>query len=90
MDAATNLHLEKTKSLANLVSLLAAAVLQLRQEVLAQLTGANVEVRIAAAGVHARNPSFDVTPARLIRSIVTERGVVHPVAEDTLAALGPV
>ncbi len=36
--------------------------------------------RIAPAGVTARNPAFDVTPARLIRAIYTERDVdlLHP------------
>jgi methylthioribose-1-phosphate isomerase len=43
--------------------------------------------RIVPDEVHARNPSFDVTPARLVRSIVTERGVVHPVTEAGLAGL---
>jgi methylthioribose-1-phosphate isomerase len=33
--------------------------------------------RIAPAGVGARNPSFDVTPAALITAIITERGVVR-------------
>jgi hypothetical protein len=33
----------------------------------------------APLGVEAFNPAFDVTPARLVHSIITERGVVHPV-----------
>jgi methylthioribose-1-phosphate isomerase len=33
--------------------------------------------RIAADGVSAFNPVFDITPARLIDAIVTERGVIH-------------
>ncbi len=33
----------------------------------------------APVGVDAFNPAFDVTPARLVHSIITERGVVHPV-----------
>jgi methylthioribose-1-phosphate isomerase len=36
-------------------------------------------VRLAPAGVTARNPAFDVTPAKLIRAIYTERGAVAPV-----------
>jgi methylthioribose-1-phosphate isomerase len=36
------------------------------------------ETRIAPAGVLALNPAFDVTPARLIRSIFTERGTTAP------------
>jgi methylthioribose-1-phosphate isomerase len=36
------------------------------------------EAQLAPDGVHARNPAFDVTPARLVRAIVTERGVFEP------------
>jgi methylthioribose-1-phosphate isomerase len=35
-------------------------------------------VPIVPDGVRVRNPSFDVTPARLVTAIVTERGVVRP------------
>jgi methylthioribose-1-phosphate isomerase len=45
------------------------------------------DVRIVPDEVHAHNPSFDVTPARLVRSIITERGVASPVTPATLAAL---
>lgn len=38
-------------------------------------------------GVGAQNPAFDVTPARLIRAIYTERGTVTPVSEASLVAL---
>jgi len=41
-------------------------------------------VRAAPAGVAAFNPAFDVTPARLIRAIVTERGVIAPVNRETI------
>jgi methylthioribose-1-phosphate isomerase len=34
--------------------------------------------RIAAKGVHAFNPAFDVTPPELISGIITERGVLNP------------
>jgi methylthioribose-1-phosphate isomerase len=43
--------------------------------------------RIAPAGVRADNPAFDVTPARLIHAIFTERGEVSPPGERALAAL---
>ena len=33
---------------------------------------------VAPAGVAARNPAFDVTPARLVTAIVTECGVARP------------
>jgi methylthioribose-1-phosphate isomerase len=46
-------------------------------------------VQAAPAGAQAYNPAFDVTPARLIRGIVTERGVIAPVTrENVLAMLG--
>jgi methylthioribose-1-phosphate isomerase len=38
----------------------------------------------APAGIHVYNPAFDVTPARLIAGIVTERGVIGPVNEATV------
>jgi methylthioribose-1-phosphate isomerase len=41
-------------------------------------------VRAAPEGAAAFNPAFDVTPARLIRGIVTERGVITPVTRDTI------
>jgi methylthioribose-1-phosphate isomerase len=43
--------------------------------------------RVAAEGVHVFNPAFDVTPARYIAAIVTERGVARAPYERTLAAL---
>jgi methylthioribose-1-phosphate isomerase len=44
-------------------------------------------LRIAPDGVAARHPAFDVTPARLIAAIVTERGVARPPFEESLKAL---
>lgn len=41
-------------------------------------------VAVAAAGSATRNPAFDVTPARLITAIVTERGVARPPFDVTL------
>jgi methylthioribose-1-phosphate isomerase len=35
-------------------------------------------VRIAPVGATGFNPAFDVTPARLVSAIATERGVVEP------------
>jgi len=37
--------------------------------------------------VHADNPAFDVTPARLVRALFTERGEVSPPSERALRAL---
>lgn len=43
--------------------------------------------RIAPEGIHVGNPAFDVTPAHLIRGIITEYGVVRPPYEQSLRAL---
>jgi methylthioribose-1-phosphate isomerase len=40
--------------------------------------------RMVPEGVKARHPAFDVTPARLVTAIFTERGVVEPVGPETL------
>ncbi|QDU30418.1 Methylthioribose-1-phosphate isomerase [Anatilimnocola aggregata] len=38
----------------------------------------------APDGISVYNPAFDVTPARLIRGIITERGVIDPVNEENI------
>jgi methylthioribose-1-phosphate isomerase len=38
-------------------------------------TGEIVTVQVSAPGSAAANPAFDVTPARLVSGIITERGV---------------
>ena len=43
----------------------------------------------APEGAKAFNPAFDVTPARLIRAIITERGVIEPVTKERIAAVLP-
>jgi len=43
--------------------------------------------RIAPAGVPALNPAFDVTPARLVSAIVTEKGVLRPPYRGAIRAL---
>lgn len=35
-------------------------------------------VRIAPEGSHAKNPAFDVTPAKYITSFITEKGIINP------------
>jgi len=50
--------------------------------------GQTQKVGIAPHGARATNPAFDVTPARLITGLVTERGVTRPTAE-WLAAMFP-
>ena len=46
--------------------------------------GAVVTVQVSAPGTPAANPAFDVTPARLVTAIVTERGVAAPSREGLL------
>lgn len=40
--------------------------------------------QLAPEGAHVRNPSFDVTPAKYITAIITERGVFRPPFEQSL------
>lgn len=44
-------------------------------------TGQGLEVNLAATGTQAINPAFDVTPARLVRGLITEHGVFEASAE---------
>lgn len=39
----------------------------------------------APEGIRVYNPAFDVTPARLIRAIISERGVIEPVTRERIA-----
>ena len=43
--------------------------------------------RLAPEGAQVWNPSFDVTPARLVAGIITERGIARPPYIETLPAL---
>jgi methylthioribose-1-phosphate isomerase len=54
----------------------------------ATAAGDSARVRIVPAGSAARNPGFDVTPARLVTGIITERGVATS-SREGLAALFP-
>jgi methylthioribose-1-phosphate isomerase len=47
-----------------------------------------IEVQVAAPGSLAANPGFDVTPARLVTGIITERGVAAA-SRKGLAAMFP-
>ena len=40
----------------------------------------------APDGIKVYNPAFDVTPAELIKAIITERGLIEPVSVETIAA----
>jgi len=46
--------------------------------------------RIAPENVKVENPAFDVTPARYIAAIITERGVARPPLSDSLQRLASV
>jgi methylthioribose-1-phosphate isomerase len=50
--------------------------------------GATGAVRITPPGVTARNFAFDVTPARLVTGLITERGIC-PASEAGLLSLYP-
>ena len=50
--------------------------------------GTLATVRITPAGTAAANPAFDVTPARLLDGLVTERGIADP-SESGLLSLFP-
>ncbi len=47
--------------------------------------GAIARVRLTPAGSPAANPAFDVTPARLVTGLITERGVAKASREGLLA-----
>jgi methylthioribose-1-phosphate isomerase len=48
-------------------------------------TGESIEVDVLPPGSAAANPAFDVTPARLVTSLVTERGVCEASREGLLS-----
>jgi methylthioribose-1-phosphate isomerase len=41
----------------------------------------------APPGVQVYNPAFDVTPARLIKAIICQRGIIEPVTADRIASV---
>ncbi|MBV8517916.1 MAG: S-methyl-5-thioribose-1-phosphate isomerase [Acidobacteria bacterium] len=43
--------------------------------------------RVAPEGIAVRHPAFDVTPARLVSAIITDRGVLRAPYESSIAAL---
>jgi methylthioribose-1-phosphate isomerase len=42
--------------------------------------------RVAPRGTRVLNPAFDITPASMVTALITERGIVAPVTEASLAA----
>jgi methylthioribose-1-phosphate isomerase len=51
-------------------------------------SGEPTEVRLVPEGSRGFNPAFDVTPARLVTALITERGVA-PASEAGLRGLYP-
>ena len=45
--------------------------------------------RVAPRGVKVYNPAFDITPARYVTGIITEKGILRPPYKETLKELGP-
>jgi len=44
-------------------------------------------IQIAPEGIKVMNPAFDVTPAKYITAIITEKGVIHPPFPENLKKL---
>jgi methylthioribose-1-phosphate isomerase len=74
-------------------SMASGAEIPIEERGAAEVTHVFGETNIAPDGVKVMNPAFDVTPAALIRAIVTERGAVAPAdlyrLEDPAADVGP-
>jgi len=51
--------------------------------------GNYVRIRVSSPGSHAYNPAFDVTPAKYITGIITEKGIIHPDQKSILKFLKP-
>ena len=43
--------------------------------------------RLTPDGAHIRNPAFDVTPAKYVTAIITERGIARAPFDESLAQL---
>ncbi len=41
----------------------------------------------APEGIQVYNPAFDVTPARLVKALICDRGVIEPVTKERIAAV---
>jgi len=50
--------------------------------------GAIVHTQVTSPGSSVANPAFDVTPARLITGLITERGIADP-SQNALSELFP-
>src|SRR5262249_1996794 len=41
----------------------------------------------APEGIQVYNPTFDVTPAHLLTAMITEKGIIQPVSEETIRTM---
>lgn len=65
------------------LSLVSGEEIPIEQRSTAEITSGFGRVT-APSGVDVYNPAFDVTPAEYVSAIVTERGVIRPVNENTV------
>jgi len=68
------------------LSIASGAGIPIEERAPEEVTG-HREARWAPAGVGARNPVFDVTPAELVSGLITERGVVPAPDREKIAQL---
>ncbi len=59
------------------------AGIEIEERSAAEVTSMN-GVSIAPDGIHVRHPAFDVTPARLISAIITDRGVLRAPYDESI------
>ena len=59
-----------------------------QERIIKMADGELTSVQITPDGVSARNYAFDVTPARLVTGLITERGI-SPATEEGLLGLYP-
>jgi methylthioribose-1-phosphate isomerase len=59
------------------------AGIEIEERSAAEVTSMN-GVSIAPDGIHVRHPAFDVTPARLISAIITDRGVLRAPYDEAI------
>jgi methylthioribose-1-phosphate isomerase len=68
------------------LTLASGAVIPIEQRAAEEVTHV-FGTRIAPVGTAVENPAFDVTPARYVSAIVTEKGVARPSYEESLKKL---
>jgi methylthioribose-1-phosphate isomerase len=62
------------------------STIPIEERAASEVTGFD-DMRWAPLGVRVRNPAFDVTPARNVTAIITDRGVAFPPYEESLRRL---